>query len=165
MRNLSIATAAALGLMAATASAQMTPSPSQPRTPATNGPATAAATAPSRPAPNPLAQEDVSKIDGTAVYGNDDKKIGSISTLLMDPQSKKIEKLVVNAGGVLGVGGHRVALPIDQFSWDGQRDAFKLSTTETALKQQPEWVDGEGTMTGSSIPPKDQNEPANNAGK
>ena len=161
MLKLPIAAVAALGLMAASASAQMTPSPSQPRN--TNAPATAAAQ-PSRPAPNPLAQEDVSKIDGTAVYGSDDKKIGSISTVLMDPQSKKIEKLVVTAGGVLGVGGHRVALPLDQFSWDGQKDAFKLSTTETALKDQPEWVEGAGTGTGSSIPPKDQSAPAN-AGK
>ncbi|HEX3538335.1 MAG TPA: PRC-barrel domain-containing protein [Stellaceae bacterium] len=163
MRKLPIATVAAVALMAASASAQMTPSPAQPRTPGST-PATAAAQ-PSRPAPNPLAQEDISKIEGTAVYGNDDKKIGRISTVLMDPQSKKVEKLVVNAGGVLGVGGHRVAIPVDQFSWDGQKDAFRLSTTETALKDQPEWVEGEGTMSGSSIPPKDQSAPTNDAGK
>lgn len=163
MRKLPIATLAALSLMATAASAQTTPSPGQPRTPA-NAPATAAAQ-PSRPAPNPLAQEDISKIDGTSVYGNDDKKIGRISTVLMDPQTKKVEKLVVSAGGVLGVGGHRVAIPLDQFTWDGQKDALKLSTTESALKDQPEWVEGQGTMTGSSTPPKDQSAPANNAGK
>jgi hypothetical protein len=82
----------------------------------------------------------------------------------MDPQSKKIDKLVVNAGGVLGIGGHRVAIPLDQFSWDADRDGFKLNTTETALKDQPEWVEGAGTMSGSSIPPKDQNAP-NDAGR
>ena len=162
MSKLPIAAVAALGLLTATASAQMNPTPGQPRTPAT-APATAAAHA--QPAPNPLAQEDVSKIEGTAVYGNDDKKIGRVSTVLMEPQSKKVEKLVVNAGGMLGIGGHRVAIPIDQFSWDGDRDAFKLSTTETALKDQPEWVEGEGTMTGSSIPPKDKSAPNNDAGK
>lgn len=162
MRKLPIATIAAFGLMATAASAQMTPAPTQPR-PA-SPPATAAAQS-ARPAPNPLAQEDVSKIEGTSVYGNDDKKIGRISTVLMDPQSKKIDKLVVNAGGVLGVGGHRVALPIDQFTWDGQKDGFKLSTTETALKDQPEWVEDQGTMSGSSIPPKDKSAPTNDAGK
>lgn len=158
MRKIPLVTVAALGLMAASASAQMAPATSQPRTPGT--PPAAAAAKPA-PAPNPLAQEDVSRIEGTAVYGSDDKKLGRISTVLMEPQSKKIDKLVVNAGGVLGVGGHRVAIPVDQFSWDGDRDAFKLSTTETVLKSQPEWVEGEGTMTGSSIPPKDRSAPGN----
>jgi sporulation protein YlmC with PRC-barrel domain len=158
---LPIVTAAALGLIAASASAQTTPATGQPRTP--GAPASTAAAKPA-PAPNPLAQEDVSKIDGAAVYGSDNKKIGNVSTLLMDPQSKKIDKLVVNAGGVLGIGGHRVAIPLDQFSWDADRDGFKLNTTETALKDQPEWVEGAGAMSGSSIPPKDQNAP-NNAGR
>jgi sporulation protein YlmC with PRC-barrel domain len=162
MSKLPIAVVAALGLMAASASAQMTPAPTQPRTPS-SPPATAAATKPA-PAPNPLAQEDVSKIEGTTVYGNDDKKIGRISTVLMNPGEKKIDRLVINAGGMLGIGGHRVAIPVDQFTWDGDKDAFKLSTNETALKDQPEWVEGEKTATGSSIPPKDQTAPAN-AGK
>ena len=162
MRKLPIATIAALSLMATAASAQMTPAPSQPRaTP--NAPATAAAQP--APTPNPLAQEDISRIEGTTVYGTDDKKIGRINTVLMDPQSKKVEKLVVNVGGMLGVGGHRVAIPVDQFTWDGQKDGFKLPTTETALKDQPEWVEGQGTMSGSSIPPKEQSAPTSDAGK
>jgi sporulation protein YlmC with PRC-barrel domain len=162
MGKLPIAVVAALGLMAASASAQMTPAPSQPRTPG-SPPATAAAAKPA-PTPNPLAQEDVSRIEGTAVYGNDDKKIGRISNVLMNPGEKKIDRLVVNAGGMLGIGGHRVAIPVDQFSWDGDKDAFKLSTTETALKDQPEWVEGEQTMSGSSIPPKSETAPSD-AGK
>ena len=161
MRTLPLAAVAALGLMAASASAQMTPATNAPRTPGAPA-ATTAAKPP--PAPNPLAQEDISKIDGTAVYGNDDKKIGRVSTVLMEPQSKKVDKLVVNAGGVLGIGGHRVAIPLDQFTWDADRDGFKLNMTETALKDRPEWVEGESTMTGSTIPPKDQSAPAS-AGK
>ena len=39
----------------------------------------------------------------------------------MDPDSKKIDRLVVKTGGVLGVGGHRFALPVDQFSWSPTR--------------------------------------------
>jgi hypothetical protein len=86
---------------------------------------------------NPLTQDDVSKIEGTSVYGNDDAKIGHISTELMDPSSKKIDRLVVSAGGVLGVGGHRVAIAVEQFSWDADKGAFKLGTTLAELKQMP----------------------------
>src|SRR5438105_1887142 len=110
---------------------------------------------------NPLSQEDVSKIEGTSVYGSDDGKIGHVSTALMDPSSKKIDRLVVTAGGVLGVGGHRVAIPVEQFSWDANRGTFKLGTNVADLKQMPEWVEGgQQTATGSSQPPRDMSKPS-----
>jgi sporulation protein YlmC with PRC-barrel domain len=103
-------------------------------------------------AQNPLTQEDVANIDGTSVYGNDGKKIGHVSTALMDPQSKKIDRLVVTEGGVLGVGGHRVAIPVDRFSWDAEKGAFKLPEDVASVKSMPEWVEGGQTATGSSQP-------------
>src|SRR5919205_25128 len=152
MRKLPIATVAALALMTGAATAQMSTTPSSPARPAPG-----ATTAPvhKEAAINPLTQEDVSKIEGTSVYGGDDGKIGHIATTLMDPSSKKIDRLVVTAGGVLGVGGHRVAIPVDQFSWDADKGAFKLGTTVAQLKQMPEWVEGQQTTaTGSSLSPR-----------
>lgn len=148
MHKIPVAAAAVLAMMTVAASAQTT-SPSTPR-PASPG----AATAPVQrePAINPLTKDDVSNIEGTTVYGGDDAKIGYVSTVLMDPQSKKIDRLVVNAGGMLGMGGHRVAMPIDQFKWDADKAAFKLSTTLASVKSMPEWVEGAPTATGSSMP-------------
>jgi sporulation protein YlmC with PRC-barrel domain len=83
--------------------------------------------------------EDVSKISGTAVYGSDDSKIGSVSTVLMNPESKTIDRLVVNSGGILGVGGHKVAVPIDQLTWDSDKGAFKIAKTTDDVKSMPEW--------------------------
>src|SRR5580765_7851028 len=98
MRKFPIATVAALALMIGAASAQTTSdSPSRPSAPG----AMMAPTAKPRPAINPLAQEDVSRIDGTSVYGSDDAKIGHVSTILMNPGSKQIDRLVVSTGGVL----------------------------------------------------------------
>ena len=151
MRKLPIAAVAALALMTGAASAQMSTSPSSPARPA---PGATAAPVQKESAINPLSQEDVSKIEGTTVYGSDDGKIGHVSTALMDPSSKKIDRLVVTAGGVLGVGGHRVAIPVEQFSWDADRGTFKLNTTVAELKQMPEWVEGQQTMTGSSLSPR-----------
>jgi sporulation protein YlmC with PRC-barrel domain len=149
MRQLPIAIAA-LALMTGAASAQTNTLNTTPRPPG------AATTAPmhKESAINPLTQEDISKIEGTSVYGNDDNKIGHVSTVLMDPSSKKIDRLVVTAGGVLGVGGHRVAIPVDQLSWDADKGAFKLKTTLAELKQMPEWVEGQKTATGSSLSPR-----------
>ena len=158
MRKLPIAVAA-LALMTGAASAQTTNTLNTSPRPAPG----AATTAPMHKenAINPLTQEDVSKIEGTSVYGNDDGKIGHVSTALMDPSSKKIDRLVVSAGGVLGVGGHRVAIPVEQFSWDADKGAFKLGTNVADLKQMPEWVEGgQQTATGSSQPPRDMNKPS-----
>jgi len=149
MRTIPIAAVAALALMTGVASAQTSTTPNAP---ARTTPGATAAPAPKAPAINPLAQEDVSKIDGTSIYGGDDGKIGHVSAVLMDPSSKKIDRLVVTSGGVLGVGGHRVAIPVDQFSWDGDRGVFKLGMTQAALKAMPEWVEVHETATGSSLP-------------
>jgi len=147
MRTIPIAVAA-LTLMSAAAFAQTTPSsPSRPASPG-------AAMAPAKPAPaiNPLTQEDISKIEGQTIYGGDDAKIGHVSNVLMDPKTKQIDRLVVAAGGVLGIGSHRVAIPVDQFTWDGERSVFKLQKDVVALKSMPEWVEG-AMATGSSQPP------------
>src|SRR5437867_11272186 len=141
MRTIPIAAAAALAILTTAAAAQTPSSPSSPNSMSPS--ATRPAPAPRVTAVNPLTKEDVSNIEGTAVYGGDDGKLGHISTILMNPDSKKIDRLVVTSGGVLGVGGHRVAIPIEQFSWDGEKAAFKLSTTMANLKSMPEWVEGE----------------------
>lgn len=118
MRLVSI-TAAALALSTSVAFAQMAPTPGGLSTPPNSSGgigAPGAAAPPHVPAVNPLTTEDVSHITGTAVYGSDDKKLGSISHVLMKPDSKTIDRLVVAEGGLLGIGAHNVALPIDQFT-------------------------------------------------
>jgi hypothetical protein len=99
-----------------------------------------------RPLPNPLALEDVSKIKGAAVYDSDDNKIGTVSTVLMNPQNKTIDRFVVSEGGMLGVGAHNVALPISAFSWDAQKEGFTIAKTADDLKSMPEWNEQLGAM-------------------
>jgi sporulation protein YlmC with PRC-barrel domain len=139
MRSKLIATASALALIAGSALAQTSPPSTANRTPNPNNSISSPAPAVRTPAPDPLKMEDVSRISGTAVYGTDNSKIGSVSTVLMNPESKTIDRLVVSAGGVLGVGGHKVALPVDQFAWDSDKAGFKVSKTIDDMKTMPEW--------------------------
>lgn len=153
--------AATLAVMSTAALAQTTP----PRSSSTSAPSTTQST---KPAVNPLTQADVSKIEGTAVYGSDSSKIGHVSEVLMDPTNRKIDKLVVSAGTVLGMGGHRVALPLDQFAWDATDGGFKIEKTEANLKSMPEWtegISGSTTATGSSVAPSKQPAPGAGDGK
>ena len=164
MRTISIAAASAVALLSISAYAQ---SPTPGGSSATH-PATAPAVA-KKPVPNPLKQADVSKITGTAVYGSDGKEIGDVTTELMRPDSKKIDQLVVRSGGVLGIGGREVAMPIDKFAWDSAKGAFKVETTAKELKSMTAW-DGSSsasastTASGTSSLPKKSSAPTN-AGK
>ena len=146
MHKIAITAAAALAGFTVAAAAQTPTSTPRPA-------ATPSATQPApKPAVNPLTQNVVSNIDGTAVYGSNQDKIGHVSEVLMDPQSKKIDQLVVTAGGVLGIGGHRVAVPIDQFKWDSQKGGFALAMTADKLKAMLEWTESGNTATGSTQP-------------
>jgi sporulation protein YlmC with PRC-barrel domain len=95
-----------------------------------------------------LKSEDVSEITGNAVYGSDDAKLGSVSTVLMNPDTKTVDRLVVASGGLIGIGSHRVAVPISNVSWDAGKGGFKISQTADQLKAAPEWVEGNRTATG-----------------
>jgi sporulation protein YlmC with PRC-barrel domain len=150
MRVISIPAAAAVALLTISAYAQSIPPSGGTTSPRDN----ATATAPKAAAPNPLKQEDVSKIQGTTVLGNDGKKVGAVSTVLMKPDDKMIDRLVVGTGGVLGVGGHHVAMPLDQFSWDADATAFKISKTADDLNAMAEWTEpgSAATPSGSSTP-------------
>lgn len=91
------------------------------------------------PMKNPLSSEDISQIDGTSVAGSDGSSIGKVSTVLMNPSTKRVDRLVVAEGGVLGVGAHDVALPVDDFRWDAKNHNFIIQKTADDLKAMPAW--------------------------
>jgi hypothetical protein len=143
IRVVTIASAAVLALLTGQAWAQ-SPSPSG----APGAPPLGVQPAP-RPAvqaADPLTLEDISKIKGAAVYSIDDKKIGTVSTVLMKPASKTIDRFVIGEGGVLGVGTHYVVLPIDAFTWDSQAAAFTIAKTADEVNAMPEWHEQVGAV-------------------
>lgn len=119
--------------------------------PVNNAPA---ASSTSTPMKDPLSSEDVSQIQGSSVVASDGTSIGKVSTVLMDPASKKVDRLVVAEGGVLGVGAHKVALPVDTFHWDGEKHSFTIQKTADDLKAMPEWQQPQlaEAPSGSSAP-------------
>jgi PRC-barrel domain len=51
------------------------------------------------------------KVEGTAVYGADDQKIGSIQRIMIDKISGKVAYAVTSFGGFLGIGEDYYPLP------------------------------------------------------
>lgn len=150
-RTTVLAAASALALLAAPALAQTSSSPASPRP---MGSPSATRPAP-KPMPDPLKQSDVSQINGSAVYGSDGKKVGTVDTALMKPQTRQIDRLVVGEGGVLGIGEHKVALPISDFHWDMTKGGFTIGKTAADLKGMPTWTASSSSqaMSGSSVAP------------
>jgi sporulation protein YlmC with PRC-barrel domain len=51
------------------------------------------------------------KVEGTAVYGPDSEKVGSIESVMIDKVSGKVAYAVLSFGGFLGMGDEHYPLP------------------------------------------------------
>ena len=51
------------------------------------------------------------KVEGTAVYGPDDRKIGTVQRVMIDKTSGKVAYAVVSFGGFLGMGEDYYPMP------------------------------------------------------
>lgn len=93
-----------------------------------------------------------SKLDGIAVYSSDNKKVGTISDLLVNSDGTA-GAIVIGSGGVLGAGEKLVAVPFDKVHWSIQgRTAAQGSTarsypTRAVLQMSKSDFDGAPTFT------------------
>jgi sporulation protein YlmC with PRC-barrel domain len=163
MRATSLLAASAALLVSTAALAQQTSPGSTTINP--HPPGTATAQRP--PTPDPWQQADVSKLEGVAVIASDGRQIGDISTILMQPKDRRIDRLVVHVGGVLGMGGRYVAMPVADFTWDGVKNAFLIAKTANDVTYMADWrpATTPPVESGSSQPGGHAALPPNNAGK
>jgi sporulation protein YlmC with PRC-barrel domain len=135
MHRLVIMTVAASSLAATAALAQSPPAATQ-----ESGGTAASTHSMSAIAEQKPDQWLASKLRGMDVMGPDDKKIGSVSDLLIN-RDGKIAGLVVGVGGFLGIGAKDVALPFDAFKVvagsNGQADQLRVATTKDQLDAAP----------------------------
>jgi len=81
-------------------------------------------------------------IIGATVEGPDNKNIGKIDALLIDPKDGKVSHAVVSMGGVLGVGNEKVVVPFDALKMSGHEGGrkAKIAIDASALDQAPKYV-------------------------
>ena len=77
------------------------------------------------------------KVDGTAVYGADDQKIGSVQRVMIDKVSAKVAYAIVSFGGFLGVGEDYYPLPWPNLKYDMSVSGCRVGITEDQLKRAP----------------------------
>jgi len=100
-------------------------------TPPTAGTTTVAPTAGVFPMTN-----DAKNLIGKDVYGANGKKVGEVNNLLVG-QDSRVHAAVVEFGGFLGIGEHKVAIPWDQLNVTNDR--VMTNMTEDQVKAAPQW--------------------------
>jgi hypothetical protein len=81
------------------------------------------------------------KVEGTAVYGADRQKIGSIERLMIDKMSGKVSYAVLGFGGFLGIGDDHYPLPWQTLKYDTNLGGYVTGVTESQLKGAPKYRD------------------------
>src|SRR4030081_3715321 len=79
------------------------------------------------------------KVEGTAVYGVNDTKIGSIEPVMIDKRSGQVFYAVLSFGGFLGIGDDHYPLPWQSLKYDTNIGGYRNGITETQLKGAPKY--------------------------
>ena len=79
------------------------------------------------------------KVEGTAVYGADSQKIGSIERVMIDKVSGKVAYAVLGFGGFLGIGDDHYPLPWQSLKYDTGLGGYVTGITEAQLKDAPKF--------------------------
>jgi PRC-barrel domain len=79
------------------------------------------------------------KVEGTAVFGPDGQKIGSIERVMIDKFSGKVSYAVLSFGGFLGIGDDHYPLPWPSLKYDTRLGGYITGITESQLKGAPKY--------------------------
>ena len=79
------------------------------------------------------------KVEGTAVYGAGETKIGSIERVMIDKKSGRVSYAVLSFGGILGIGDDHYPLPWQSLKYDTALGGYRTGITESQLKAAPKY--------------------------
>lgn len=81
------------------------------------------------------------KVEGTAVYGADGKRIGSIQRILLEKRGGKVDYAVLSFGGFWGIGDDYYPLPWEKLNYDEQLDGYRIDLTKDQITGSPHYSD------------------------
>jgi hypothetical protein len=77
------------------------------------------------------------KVEGTAVYGPDEQKIGSIERVMIEKTSGRVSYAVLGFGGLLGIGNDHYPLPWNALKYDTRLGGYRTGITVDQLNGAP----------------------------
>jgi hypothetical protein len=83
------------------------------------------------------------KLEGAHVYGPKDEDVGEINRIILSEDGKKIDRVVLDVGGFLGIGEHQIAVTMDELNIvrnaDGSDFRVYIDANQANLKALPEF--------------------------
>lgn len=83
------------------------------------------------------------RVEGTAVYGRDGDKIGTVKRVLLEKRSGQARDVEISVGSFLGMGGELHSLPWQKFDYDTDLGGYKLNVTEDELRDAPTYKEAD----------------------
>lgn len=80
------------------------------------------------------------KVEGTAVYGADGERIGSIERVMIDKLSGKASYAVLGFGGFLGIGNDHYPLSWNSLTYNTDLGGYQVGVTEDQLRGAPKYT-------------------------
>jgi hypothetical protein len=84
------------------------------------------------------------KVEGTAVYGADQRKIGSLERVMIDKISGKVAYAVLSFGGFLGMGEDYYPMPWSTLKYDTNLGGYLVNLTKDQLDNAPKFNESRG---------------------
>jgi hypothetical protein len=72
------------------------------------------------------------KVEGTAVYGVDEKKIGKLERVMIDKISGKVAHAVMSFGGFMGMGEDYYPVPWSMLKYDTNLGGYRVNLTKVS---------------------------------
>jgi hypothetical protein len=91
---------------------------------------------------HPVIESD--RVEGTAVFNQQGRQIGTIKRLLIEKVSGRVLYVDVTFGGFLGIGIHHRTVPWDKLSYDKALQGYRTEITEEQVRDAPSFYEGEG---------------------
>jgi hypothetical protein len=79
------------------------------------------------------------KVEGTAVYGADEQRIGTIQRVMIDKISGKVAFAVTSFGGFLGIGEDYYPVPWPSLKYDTALGGYRTGITIKQLEGAPKY--------------------------
>ncbi len=84
------------------------------------------------------------KVEGTAVYGAGDKRIGDVKRVMIDKISGKVAYAVLSFGGFLGIGEDYYPVPWSILNYDTNLGGYRTNLNADKLKTAPKYTQSTG---------------------
>ena len=85
-------------------------------------------------------------VAGTAVYGANKEKIGTVDTVMLGKRDGKVHHAILSVGGFFGMGDKLHSIPWSKLDYDTDLEGYKLNVTEDQLKNSPTFDKSDRSM-------------------